>query len=89
MEPEQEKEYIRRQIRSLRETTGKIPVGWQYGRLSTKSKGLLHQVLRDEHVDMLYQGDCYNDDLPYWSDVPAESKLDDKDKRGMLMMPFR
>lgn len=89
MEPEQEKEYIRRQIRSLKDTTGKTPSGWHYGRLSPKSKGLLHQVLRDENIDLLYQSDCYNDDLPYWANVPAEAKMEDKNKKGMLMMPSR
>lgn len=89
MEPEQEREYIRRQLRSIKDTTGKTPVGWHYGRLSPKSKGLLHQVLRDDNVELLYESDCYNDDLPYWVDVPAEEKLEDNQRRGMLMMPSK
>lgn len=89
MEPELERDYIRRQIKSIKEQTGRNPSGWHYGRLSPKSKGLLHQVLRDENVDLLYCSDAYNDDLPYWVDVPAEEKVEEKDRRGMLMLPFR
>lgn len=87
MTPEQEKEFIQRQMQSLKETTGSYPVGWYYGRLSPHGKALVHEVFSELKTPLLYEADTYADDLPYWVDVPAEKES--AKPEGMLMMPYR
>jgi hypothetical protein len=87
MAPEMEKEYIVRQLDSLKQTTGQYPVGWYYGRLSPYSQGLVHEVYQEKNIPLLYEADTYADDLPYWVDVPAEK--DSPSPKGMLMLPYR
>lgn len=86
MTPEQEKEFIHRQMASLKQTTGSYPVGWYYGRLSPHSKALIHEVYQELDTPLLYQADTYADDLPYWADVPAEKSQ--ASPGGMLMIPY-
>ncbi|KUJ06857.1 chitin deacetylase 1 [Mollisia scopiformis] len=86
MKPDEEKEYIIRQLESLKKSTGQYPVGWYYGRLSPYSKGLLHEVFSEMNLPLLYEADTYADDIPYWVDVPVEK--DHSSPRGMLMMPY-
>ena len=89
---EEEKAMIKKGIESLRQVTGKAPVGWYYGRLSARSKALVWDVYHEMGLDLCWQSDCYSDDLPYWIDVPAERKLRDEGKvdkcEGMLMVPY-
>jgi len=84
---ELEKEYIERQLESLKKTTGSYPVGWYYGAVSAYSKALIHEVYEKKGIPLLYESDTYSDDLPFWVDVPAEKEL--KDPKGMLMIPYR
>lgn len=30
----------------------------------------------------------YNDDVPYWMDMPQEKDLPDEEKKGMLLIPY-
>jgi hypothetical protein len=87
MPPDVEKQFIKRQLESLKETTGSYPVGWYMGRLSPRSKGLIWQVHNEMGIPLLYECDSYSDDVPYWVDVPAESKS--PNPKGMLMIPYR
>lgn len=86
MTPELEKEYVKRQLESLKASTGKYPVGWYYGALSPRSKAIIHEVYQEMGIPLLYESDSYCDDLPYWVDVPAEK--DASDPKGMLMVPY-
>jgi len=86
MPPELEKEYIVRQLKVLKELTGEYPAGWYYGRLSPRSKALVHEVYKEQGVPLLWQSDSYCDDLPYWVDVPAEAESEKPE--GMLMVPY-
>jgi peptidoglycan/xylan/chitin deacetylase (PgdA/CDA1 family) len=86
MNPKEEKQYIRRQLQSLKATTGSYPAGWFIGRCSSHTRALIHEVHQEENIPLLYSSDVFNDDIPYWSDVPAE-KNSEKPK-GMLMMPY-
>ncbi|KAK3660770.1 hypothetical protein LTR56_000528 [Elasticomyces elasticus] len=86
MPPELEKEYIVRQLEVLKRLTGQYPVGWYYGRLSPKSRGLVHEVYKEMRTPLLWESDSYCDDLPYWVDVPAEK--DSEKPEGMLMVPY-
>ncbi|TVY20926.1 Chitin deacetylase 1 [Lachnellula arida] len=83
---ELEKEYIERQLESLKKTTGSYPVGWYYGAVSAYSKALIHEVYEEKGIPLLYESDTYSDDLPFWVDVPAEKEL--KNPKGMLMIPY-
>jgi hypothetical protein len=86
MSPELEKDYIRRQLKSVKEMTGEYPVGWYYGRLSPRSRALVWDVYKEEGIPLLWESDAYCDDLPYWMDVPAEK--DAAKPEGMLMIPY-
>ena len=86
MTPELEREYVKRQLESLKTTTGSYPVGWYYGALSPRSKAIIHAVYKEMGLPLLYESDTYADDLPYWVDVPAEK--DAADAQGMLMIPY-
>ena len=86
MPPDLEKEYIERQLKVMKELTGEYPGGWYYGRLSPRSKTLVHEVYREHGIQLAWESDSYCDDLPYWVDVPAEK--DEEKPEGMLMIPY-
>ncbi len=67
----QERERIARAVSSLERTTGKRPAGWycRYG------PGLNTRRLVVEHGGFLYDGDAYNDELPYWTRVSGRHHL--------------
>lgn len=87
MTVELEKEYVKRQLESLKKLTGSYPVGWYYGALSPCSKAIIHEVFEEMDIPLLYESDAYCDDVPFWVDVPAEKDL--KKPKGMLMIPYR
>lgn len=37
---------------------------------------------------MLYTSEVYNEDSPYWIDLPWEKTLPDEEKEGLLMLPY-
>lgn len=86
MPEELEKQYIARQLKSLKDLTGEYPVGWYYGRGSPRSRALLHEVYKEHNTPLAWQSDSYADDLPYWVDVPAEKNVPEPE--GMLMVPY-
>lgn len=86
MSPEEEKLYVHRQMQSLKATTGSYPVGWFVGRCSPHSKALIHEVHEEIGAPLLYEADCFSDDLPYWTDVPAEKDM--TNPKGMLLLPY-
>ncbi|KIX95230.1 uncharacterized protein Z520_09147 [Fonsecaea multimorphosa CBS 102226] len=94
MPAEQEKEMIRKGLESLKAVTGEYPVGWYYGRLSSRSRALVWDVYDEMGLPLLWQSDSYSDDIPYWVDVPAEQAMVAEGKRnkencvGMLMVPY-
>lgn len=86
MSPKEEKQYIRRQLQSLKETTGSYPAGWFVGRCSPHTRALIHEVHQEQNIPLLYSSDTFSDDIPYWSDVPAEKSIEAPE--GMLMIPY-
>jgi peptidoglycan/xylan/chitin deacetylase (PgdA/CDA1 family) len=86
MPAELEKEYIDRQLESLKKLTGEYPGGWYYGRRSPRSRALVHEVYREKGIPLAWESDSYADDLPYWVDVPAEEGSDEAE--GMLIVPY-
>jgi peptidoglycan/xylan/chitin deacetylase (PgdA/CDA1 family) len=92
MPAEEEKAMIKRGIRSIQKITGSFPVGWYYGRLSSRSRALVWDAFHEEGLPLLWESDTYADDLPYWVDVPGELVLHKEGKiekpQGMLMVPY-
>ena len=86
MDADLEKQYIVRQLECLKKMTGTYPVGWYYGRLSPRSRALVHEVYSAMKIPLLYEADTYADDVPYWVDVPAEKGT--PNPQGMLMLPY-
>lgn len=64
MTRDEEREAIRLAVRSITETTGSRPVGWYCREMSVNTRELLV-----EEGGFLYDSECYNDDLPYWTEV--------------------
>eukprot|EP00041_Stephanoeca_diplocostata_P038863 m.1563499 g.1563499 ORF g.1563499 m.1563499 type:complete len:752 (+) comp25282_c0_seq31:1253-3508(+) len=70
MDEETERQRIAAAMKSLERTLGKKSVGWYCKTApSTNTRKLLVQ-----HGGLLYDSDAYDDDLPYWVDVPELSK---------------
>ncbi|KAH8817047.1 chitin deacetylase 1 [Xylogone sp. PMI_703] len=86
MTPEEEKQYIVRQMHSLKATCGIYPTGWFIGRCSPHTKTLIHEAHEELDAPLLYSSDAFADDLPYWTDVPSEK--DSLDPKGMLLIPY-
>ncbi|KAK8135993.1 chitin deacetylase 1 [Apiospora sp. TS-2023a] len=83
---EQEKEYIRKGITSLKALTGYAPRGWYYGRNSPHSRTLVPQVYEEMGEKLEWMSDTYADDVPYWIDLAHER--DSPDPKGCLMVPY-
>ena len=66
----EEREAIRLAIESIARTTGARPVGWYCREMSVNTRELLV-----EEGGFLYDSECYNDDLPYWTEVIGSSHL--------------
>lgn len=69
MSADEEEEYIMKAVLSFKKTspTGKVPVGWYYGRPSARSAPLVAKVYREMGHELLYWADTYADDIPYWT----------------------
>jgi hypothetical protein len=63
-------------------------MAWYYGRLSPRSRALVWEVYKEMGIPLLWQSDSYEDDVPYWVDVPGEQGLEEKEREGMLMVPY-
>ena len=79
---------MRKSLVVLEESTGEMPVGMYFGRGTPNTKALAPEVFRDAGSELLYSSEAYNDEVPYWVDLPYEKDLMDKDKKGMLIVPY-
>lgn len=70
MEREEERQAIRLAVASLTATVGERPVGWYHREMSVNTRELLA-----EEGGFLYDSECYNDDLPYWTSVHGQAHL--------------
>lgn len=64
MTRDEEREAIARAVASIETTTGTRPVGWYSREMSVNTRELVV-----EEGGFLYDSECYNDDLPYWTRV--------------------
>jgi allantoinase len=58
-----EREHMRRALDAIVRLTGKAPAGWYTGRDSPNTRRLVADL------GLLYDSDCYGDDLPFWTPV--------------------
>ncbi|KAH6566478.1 hypothetical protein BASA62_006663 [Batrachochytrium salamandrivorans] len=72
-----EREHIRASILAIRNasTTGRAPVGWYTGRIGPNSRNLVLEEYKKLGLELLYDSDAYNDDLPYWVKAQGEGHL--------------
>lgn len=85
---EEETEYIKENIRMLTEVSGEAPVGVYYGRGTPNTRALFHEIWKSLGLPFLWSSECYNDDVPYWVDLPREQSLPEDQREGMLLIPY-
>ena len=68
MEREEERRAIQLADASLTATVGERSVGWYHREMSVNTRELVV-----EHGGFLYDSECYNDDLPYWTPVHGQA----------------
>lgn len=67
---------------------GEFPVGAYFGRGTPNTASLLPIMWKEMGHKMLYTSEVYNEDSPYWIDLPWEKDLPDNEKEGLLMVPY-
>ncbi|TKA25594.1 hypothetical protein B0A50_05455 [Salinomyces thailandicus] len=92
-ELEADKKYVKDSQLLLEKVTGEYPVGVYFGRATPNTAGLLPEVFKEMHEELgkpklLYSSECYNDDVPYWVDLPYEAHLPEEEREGMLLVPY-
>jgi peptidoglycan/xylan/chitin deacetylase (PgdA/CDA1 family) len=85
---EEDKAYIKKTCQALEAATGEFPVGAYFGRGTPNTANLLPIMWKEMGHKMLYTSEVYNDDVPYWVDLPWEAEVPDEDKEGLLMVPY-
>lgn len=85
---EEQIEMIKKAILLLKESSGETPVGAYIGRCNLKTPALVHEAHKQLGIPFLWESDCYNDDVPFWVDLPQEAGKPDSEKEGMLMIPY-
>jgi peptidoglycan/xylan/chitin deacetylase (PgdA/CDA1 family) len=70
MTREEEREAITRAVASIASTTGSRPQGWYSREMSVNTRELVV-----EEGGFIYDSECYNDDLPYWTMVRGKAHL--------------
>ncbi|TID16041.1 chitin deacetylase 1 [Venturia nashicola] len=85
---EEDKKYIKDSFLDLEKTTGEMPVGFYFGRGTPNTHYLVPIVMKEMGLPLLYSSECYNDEVPYWVDLPWENDLPIAEREGMLMIPY-
>lgn len=85
---EDDKAYIKKTCQALEAATGEFPVGAYFGRGTPNTASLLPIMWKEMGHKMLYTSEVYNDDVPYWRDLPWEEDLPENEKEGLLMVPY-
>ncbi|KAI3555994.1 hypothetical protein CABS03_09635 [Colletotrichum abscissum] len=85
---EEDKEYIKQNILMLKEVSGEMPVGAYFGRGTPNTPSLFPEVWKSLGGEFLWSSECYNDDVPYWLDLPWEKELPEEKREGMLLIPY-
>ncbi|MBE7181567.1 MAG: hypothetical protein INR71_10240, partial [Terriglobus roseus] len=75
-------------MQALKAATGEMPVGVYFGRGTPNTRALCPLAWREAGGELLYSSEAYNDDVPYWVDLPYESPLPEAERKGMLVVPY-
>lgn len=78
---EEEKKLIHQNMKCFKNLFGEYPKGWYYARLSQHSYRLVYDVYKELGAELLWMGDSYCDDLPYYRPVP-------RTEDALLMIPY-
>ena len=70
MSRDEERQAIQLTVESLSASVGKRPVGWYHREMSVNTRELVAA-----EGGFLYDSECYNDDLPYWTSVAGKDHL--------------
>ena len=70
MTRDEEREAIRLGVESIERSVGTRPLGWYCREMSVNTRELIV-----EEGGFLYDSECYNDDLPYWTTVHGQAHL--------------
>ncbi|TPX61931.1 hypothetical protein PhCBS80983_g00850 [Powellomyces hirtus] len=70
-----EVQHCRKTVEAIKGATGRPPRGWYTGRIGKNSREVVVQQYRQMGLELLYDSDAYNDDLPYWVKVGAKEHL--------------
>ncbi|KAK0532149.1 hypothetical protein OC834_002701 [Tilletia horrida] len=92
MDAAEEKEHISKTMEIIKAASpsGRYPRGWYTGRMSMNTRKLVYETYREKGaLDLLYDSDSYEDDLPYW--VPSPSPSSDPSIRSppLLVVPYQ
>ena len=85
---EDDKKYIKDTCLALKKATGEMPVGFYFGRGTPNTHTLCPIAWNELGAPLLYSSECYNDDVPYWVDLPYEASLPENERKGMLCIPY-
>lgn len=86
-------QYVKDSCNALQKATGEFPVGVYFGRGTPNTHGALPEIFKQMHKEqgtpkLLYSSECYNDDVPYWVDLPYEKELPEGEREGVLLVPY-
>ncbi|KAL5379012.1 hypothetical protein PMIN02_011065 [Paraphaeosphaeria minitans] len=85
---EEDKAYIKKTCQALEAATGNFGLGAYFGRGTPNTANLLPIMWKEMGHKLLYSSEVYNEDSPYWIDLPWEKQLPDEEKEGLLMVPY-
>ncbi|KAK8204330.1 hypothetical protein M8818_005175 [Zalaria obscura] len=85
---EEEKAYIKESCYALQAATGEMPAGVYFGRGTPQTHAVLPSVFKEMGTPLLWSSECYNDDVPYWIDLPWEAELPESEREGLLLIPY-
>ena len=79
--PDEERQHILNCIDAITTASSKKqgPVGWYTGRVSLNSRRLVWEAYQERGLDLMYECDAYNDELPYWVNMNGQ---------GLLVIPY-
>ncbi len=68
-------EHVHLAINSIVAATGQPPCGFYTGRIGPQTRRIVAQVFASRNLNLLYDSDAYNDDLPYWTSINGNGHL--------------
>ncbi|KAJ3039515.1 hypothetical protein HK097_002819 [Rhizophlyctis rosea] len=76
MDEETERTHVRSSIFAIQKAspTNKAPVGFYTGRIGPNSRRIVVEEYQKMGLELVYESDAYNDDLPYWVDWEEDVK---------------